>query len=237
MENKSSSSGDARSSESEKSTAKTASAELNRLRRRQAILSFFRKFTNPLSICLFIAGAVWLIALPHKLLSRHTYLSENALLSGQIRTQYSYNDHQDVRDLEPLVAKLKDASHKERSAFVMNRLKNVGLDSSVQLFNTSFGIRSTDMTPGSSSNAYGLIRAPKSDGTEAFVLSASWFCRKNGKLIFNSHGVLLALSLAKFWRRYGYWAKDVVIVIADEESVGTEAWLMSHHGITHSHRK
>jgi len=45
------------------------------------------------TICIFV-GVVWLLLLPLNEYSRHTYISENALLPGQVHTYFGGSEQQ-----------------------------------------------------------------------------------------------------------------------------------------------
>lgn len=40
------------------------------------------------------------------------------------------------------------------------------------------------------------------------------------------------MSLAKLFKRNVYWAKDVILLVTDEGTLGTQAWLDAYHGTT-----
>lgn len=51
-------------------------------------------------------------------------------------------------------------------------------------------------------NAYAVLSSPRSSGTEAMVISASWLSRTNeGDGTLNLRGVATVLALAKFLKR------------------------------------
>ncbi|KAF9318504.1 Glycosyl phosphatidyl inositol protein transamidase complex subunit, partial [Podila horticola] len=59
-------------------------------------------------------------------------------------------------------------------------------------------------------NTYAVFDAPRSDGTEALVLSASWTSRDK---ISSSH-----------------MSKDIIFVVSDGDTEGLQAWLKAYHG-------
>ncbi|KAI9139618.1 Gaa1-like protein [Paraphysoderma sedebokerense] len=213
---------------------KNVASELSRLKRRRWALAFLRRFTTPLSLLFFISGVIALVILPLPELRKETHISENALLAGQVYTSYRATHHQYALDTERLVSSFQNASIEDRSKYIINEFKKLGLEPYTQRY-TSY-LSSSPSNPKRGVNVYGVLRAPRSDGTEGLVLSASWWPRWKGKNMFNSHGVLLALSMAKFWKRYSYWAKDLIILITDEEPSGSEAWLQAYHGVYRSRR-
>lgn len=55
-------------------------------------------------------------------------------------------------------------------------------------------------------NLYGLLQAPRGDGTEAIVLVAAW---QNIDGLLNRNGVALALTLMRYFKR-AYWLAERV---------------------------
>ncbi|KAJ7343284.1 GPI transamidase component Gaa1 [Mycena albidolilacea] len=84
-------------------------------------------------------------------------------------------------------------------------------------------------------NTYAVLSSPRTSGTEAMVISASWISRiGEGGGTLNLRGVSTVLALANFLKRYSLWAKDIVFVISDNYVDGMQAWLNSYHGETQS---
>ncbi|KAI9159349.1 Glycosyl phosphatidyl inositol protein transamidase complex subunit [Blastocladiella emersonii ATCC 22665] len=143
-----------------------------------------------------------------------TYLSENALLPAQVNTKYGYDDYQYVYQHE---ATLKALTPENRTAWIEDQFLSMGLETHRHAFACSTGV---------CENVYAVLRAPRADGSESLVLTSAW---ANERLkSANVYGVLSTLSLAKFWKRFSYWAKDVVLVVGDNvESL--EGWVDAYH--------
>ncbi|KAK5993128.1 GPI transamidase component gaa1 [Cladobotryum mycophilum] len=75
-------------------------------------------------------------------------------------------------------------------------------------------------------NVYGILQAPRGDATEAIVLVAAWKSI-DGQL--NRNGVALALTLARYFKRWSLWSKDIVLVIPPDSKTGTQAWVDAYH--------
>ena len=73
---------------------------------------------------------------------------------------------------------------------------------------------------------YGIIRAPRGDATEAIVLLAAW-TNMNGEL--NQSGVALTLALARYFKRWSLWSKDIIILITTDSKAGPQAWVDAYH--------
>ena len=78
----------------------------------------------------------------------------------------------------------------------------------------------------SGQNIYAIIRAPRGDATEAVVLVAAWN-NVDGKL--NQNGVALVLALARYFKRWSLWSKDIIILITADSKAGPQAWIDAYH--------
>jgi len=75
-------------------------------------------------------------------------------------------------------------------------------------------------------NIYAVIHAPRGDATEAVVLVAAW-TNMDGKL--NQSGVALVLALARYFKRWSLWSKDIIILITGDSRAGPQAWVDAYH--------
>jgi glycosylphosphatidylinositol transamidase len=75
-------------------------------------------------------------------------------------------------------------------------------------------------------NVYGMLKGPRADATEAMVLIAAW---KNSEGLVNYSGVALALTLARYFKRWSIWSKDILVLIPDDSTYGPEAWVSAYH--------
>ncbi len=75
-------------------------------------------------------------------------------------------------------------------------------------------------------NAYAILQAPRGDATEAIVLVAAW---KNVKDEFNRNGVALALTLARYFKRWSLWSKDIILVVPPDSRAAIQAWVDAYH--------
>ncbi|KAJ7632813.1 Gaa1-like protein [Roridomyces roridus] len=200
-----------------------------RLKRKQALLGALTQRIQLIIFALFLVGYLWMVAIPSPGLGRGIYIDENALQPGQVNTYWNWGDvgHAD-RYLEQL-ERLRDsnATSTQRAHFLMNEFSKLGIASSTQdyAFTSSIG------TVGGT-NAYAVLSSPRTSGTEAMVISASWVSRADGSL--NLRGVSTVLTLARFLKGYSLWAKDLVFVISDNHLDGMQAWLNAYHGSTQS---
>ncbi|KAL9031228.1 MAG: hypothetical protein Q9196_000728 [Gyalolechia fulgens] len=78
----------------------------------------------------------------------------------------------------------------------------------------------------SGENAYAILHAPRGDATEAIVLVAAW---TNMDDELNQGGVALALTLARYFKRWSLWSKDIIILITSDSKAGPQAWVDAYH--------
>ncbi|KNE59663.1 hypothetical protein, variant [Allomyces macrogynus ATCC 38327] len=174
-------------------------------------------------VILVLAGIAAFIALPAlPELRKRAKVDENAFMPGHITTHYSMDDWKYIYDNEQETPYM---TRSNRTAWVETELHFMGLE---HYKHTTTACRADETTCAESSSVYTIIRAPKGDGSEALVLSASWEGSATDKVGASSPGVLLAMSLARFWKRYSYWAKDVIIVIGNHPNAVAE-WLHEYH--------
>ncbi|KAF9439354.1 Glycosyl phosphatidyl inositol protein transamidase complex subunit [Entomortierella beljakovae] len=109
-----------------------------------------------------------------------------------------------------------------RSEALKAEFTKIGLKSATQNYtlNTSTESRS-------GVNTYAVFYAPRSDGTEAIVLSAPWISRTSET---NTNAISLLLTLAKVFKRGSHFSKDVIFVVSDGGAEGLQAWLKAYHG-------
>ncbi|GKT89939.1 glycosylphosphatidylinositol transamidase [Colletotrichum tofieldiae] len=100
-------------------------------------------------------------------------------------------------------------------------LKNVGLKVGRQNYTYE---SAGDVYTGE--NIYAILQAPRGDATEAIVLVAAW---KTVNDKFNVNGVPLALTLARYFKRWSLWSKDIILVIPPDSRTGTQAWVDAYH--------
>ncbi|KAF7363612.1 hypothetical protein MSAN_01018300 [Mycena sanguinolenta] len=201
---------------------------LNRLHRRQALVSVFMRHIQLIKITLFCLGYLWMLALPSPRLGRGTYIDENALGPGQVNTRWNWGDVANAdRYLEQLEG-LRDsnATSEQHAKAIMTEFTKLGIPASTQnyVFTSSTGkLEGT--------NAYAVLSSPRTSGTEAMVISASRISRVGeGDGTPNLRGVATVLALANFLKRYSLWAKDIVFVVSDNYVDGMQAWLNAYHG-------
>ncbi|WQF85158.1 Putative GPI transamidase component Gaa1 [Colletotrichum destructivum] len=174
-----------------------------------------------LSLACILGGIAWLFLLPLNDYSRRTYISENALLPGQVHTYFGGSDQNVLRAYRQEVTSVRDKPNYEINDKLEGILKNVGLKVGRQNYTYE---SAGDIYTGE--NIYAILQAPRGDATEAIVLVAAW---KTVDDRFNVNGVPLALTLARYFKRWSLWSKDIILLFPPDSRTGTQAWVDAYH--------
>ncbi|KAJ3570843.1 hypothetical protein NPX13_g5591 [Xylaria arbuscula] len=174
-----------------------------------------------LSLLCIVVGVAWLLLLPLHDYSRRTYISENALLPGQVHTYFGGSDQNVFRAYRHEVDALKDKDNLEINDELENIFKTIGFKVGRQ--NYTYHSAGNTYT---GENVYAILQAPRGDATEAIVLVSAW---KNVKGEFNRNGVAIALTLARYFKRWSLWSKDIILVIPPDSRAAIQAWVDAYH--------
>ena len=156
-------------------------------------------------------GVAWLLVLPLNEYSRQTYVSENALLPGQVHTYFGGSEHNIFRAYRQEVAALGDKTDEEyitstsitlcrfitddqnrRTEKLAELFKASGLRVARQKYQyTAAGKNITEQ------NVYAVLQGPRADATEAVVLIGAW---RNMDKVLNQSGVALVLTMARYFK-------------------------------------
>ena len=192
-----------------------------------------------LSFLCILGGVVWILLLPLNQYSRNTYISENALLPGQVHTYYTGTEQnffrayrRELGDAQELEAS-PPAEARRNGATLLNAkieylFKTFGLKTASQHYNYSAaGVEH------SGENIYSVLHAPRADATEAIVLAAAL---KNARGENNINGVALLVGLSRYFRRWSLWSKDIIFLVTPESFAGPQAWIDAYHS-THDSKQ
>ncbi|KAJ9134729.1 Glycosylphosphatidylinositol transamidase [Pleurostoma richardsiae] len=174
-----------------------------------------------LSFLCILIGVLWLLLLPLDNYSRRTYISENALLPGQVHTYFGGSDQNVFRAYKHEVNALAETDNLAVNDKLESIFKGIGLKVGRQ----NFLYKSAGATY-AGENIYAILQAPRGDATEAIVLLAPW---KNIKEEFNRNGVALTLTLSRYFRRWSLWSKDIIFVVTPDSLAGPQAWVDAYH--------
>ncbi|RKF54199.1 GPI transamidase component GAA1 [Golovinomyces cichoracearum] len=183
--------------------------------------SLLLKLPPYLSLLCVIIGVAWLLTLPLDDYSRRTYISENALLPGQVHTYFAGSDQNIFRGYKFEVDALESKQNNEVNDKLEEFLKASGLKVGRQ----SYSYQSAGETF-SGENIYAILHAPRGDATEAIVLVGAW---KNLDGELNRSGIALILTLARYFKRWSLWSKDIIFLITPESKAGPQAWVDAYH--------
>ncbi|KAL9058612.1 MAG: hypothetical protein Q9162_001619 [Coniocarpon cinnabarinum] len=190
-------------------------------------LALARRDTNVLRAARFIAallilaGVGWLFLLPLDEYNRHTYISENALLPGQVHTYFGGSEHEVFRAYRHEVNGLAAHDASRAAAEIERIFLSQGFKTARQPYNFTYGDTSI-----AGDNAYALLEGPRADATEAMVLMASLHNMNNE---INYSGVALVLTMARYFKRWSLWSKDILFVITSDSKAGPQAWVSAYH--------
>ena len=183
-----------------------------------------------------------MLLLPLNQYSRQTYISENALLPGQVHTYFGGSEQNVFRAYKHELTSVFPAAPvlgytvKKQSRNVTLSDEGVG-DKVLELFHNAglktgrqqYSYSSSGKTY-SGENIYAVINAPRGDGTEAIVIVAAL---KNILGQDNINGVTLLISLARYFKRWSLWSKDIIFLVTPDSDTGPQAWIDAYHS-THN---
>ena len=78
----------------------------------------------------------------------------------------------------------------------------------------------------SNENVYAILQGPRADATETIVLMAS-LKTMDGE--HNYSGVALVLALARYFKRWSLWSKDIIFLVSGDSTSGPQAWVDAYH--------
>ena len=174
-----------------------------------------------LSAFCILVGVVWLFLLPLNEHSRYTYISENALLPGQVHTYFGGSEQHVFNAYKSEIQELAGKPQEEITLKLGEIFKSAALRPATQ----KYAYKAVGKVYGGE-NVYAILNAPRGDATEAIVLVAAW---TNMDEELNQSGVALVLTLARYFTRWSLWSKDIIILITSDSRAGPQAWVDAYH--------
>ncbi|MCJ1308613.1 Glycosyl phosphatidyl inositol protein transamidase complex subunit [Agyrium rufum] len=172
------------------------------------------------ALCILV-GIAWLFVLPLREYHRRTYISESALLPGQVHTYFGGSEQSVFNAYKHEVRFLADKTQEETSKRLTEIFKSNDLKVATQKYEYhAAGNRYAG------ENLYAVLHAPRGDATEAIVLVAGWR-NMDGEL--NQSGVALVMTLARYFKRWSLWSKDIIFLITPDSKAGPQAWVDAYH--------
>ncbi|KAI9670092.1 MAG: Glycosyl phosphatidyl inositol protein transamidase complex subunit [Trizodia sp. TS-e1964] len=194
-----------------------AALAISKLRRDNYIL----KIPPYLSALCILVGVVWLLLLPLNEYSRQTYISENALLPGQVHTYFGGSEQNIFRAYKHEVDALAEASSDD----IVKKLGEIFKSAGLKVAQQKYSYISSGKTY-AGENVYAILQAPRGDATEAIVLVAAW---RNMDNVLNQSGIALVLAMARYFKRWSLWSKDIIFLITSDSKAGPQAWVDAYH--------
>jgi glycosylphosphatidylinositol transamidase len=167
--------------------------------KRQKILQSLAKHEWWIGILTLMIGVALFIALAHDSLNARLYVDENALMPGIASENFRGGNE---------AAKLAEewerlTTRDEAIVWLSDKLTQIGVEVYQQNFTVLLpfpDFQQQQMI--SSTNVYGILRAPRGASVESIVLSSPCRLLTDGLNVQPSHyGVALLVSLAKHFRR------------------------------------
>ena len=138
-----------------------------------------------------------------------------------MHTYFGGSEHNIFRAFRQEVFTLSQWNERDRNAALAKILRENGLKAALQPY--SYTVAGEDIA---GTNVYGLLQGPRADATEAMVLIAAW---RNFDGEINYSGVALALTMARYFKRWSIWSKDIFVLIPADSTYGPEAWVSAYH--------
>lgn len=168
-----------------------------------------------MSFLLALASVVWLLVLPMDGQYRHTYISENALLPGQVTSYFRESEWNYVRGFRSEVL-LWD--------FELVSRQNDVLEDWLHDFGWTVSRYRDHKT--NATTMYALMHAPRGDNTEAMVLAVPYYTSSGEP---NHGGLTLAPALAHYFARMSIWSKNIILVFPRDGHAPLRSWVEAYH--------
>jgi len=194
------------------------------------VATFLCSYDNVLCFICFVIGVTWFLLLAYSDLNARTYFSENALLPGLVEPEFRYGHqtadyYQSLKDEDKKRKSSDELRNRMHVSWIIDKFVEIGLDTYSQ--NYTFRYPHNTHKDYYGKNVYGILRAPRTAGTEAVVLSAPFRSEPSNENTLA--GIALILGLAKAFREHTYWAKDIIFLITEDDMIGMQAWLSAYH--------
>lgn len=167
------------------------------------------------SIFLAIASVAWLLVLPMESQYRNTYISENALMPGQVTSYFRESEWNIVRGYRLEVRKWDFTPFSEHNPILEEWLQDIGLKVSHHVDSKS-----------GRDTMYAVMHAPRGDNTEALVLVAPYF---TSDFQPNVGAFALAPALLRYFGRMSIWQKNIIVVFPRDSHSQLRSWVEAYH--------
>lgn len=166
------------------------------------------------SVLCTVIGMGWLALLPMEGRYRRTYISENALMPSQAYSYFRESEWNVLRGYRSQIEGFKNITHSERNELMSTWLQEFGTKTAIY----------HDEQHGDT--LYGILHAPRGDGTEAMLLTVPW---SNTDGMLNVGAASLAVALGRFFSRWPVWSKNIIIVFSENPDASLRSWVEAYH--------
>jgi glycosylphosphatidylinositol transamidase len=176
------------------------------------------KFQLQIYSGIFVVGLIGFIYLTSPILSRRTYISENALSPGLVSSDLFISaDH-----MRQIIGKLRTGFKENNIADV---IQSILIEKGLEAYKQDIGKNLTDKKE---ENIYGIVRAPRIASTESIILVAPLRVRTQTKpqqFKANLYGIAHTLAIGLALHRKPYMSKDIILLFPVGQENGTRVWL------------
>lgn len=175
------------------------------------------KAVRYLPVILFLVAmalVVWLAVLPLDGQYRNTYISENALMPGQVTLYFRESEWNYVRGYRSELVNMELMDYGDRQRVVQGWLDDIGLTTDIH----HNSVNSTSL--------YGVMHAPRGDDTEAVVLTVPWYTSDG---YYNVGALALGMALMRYFSRMSIWSRNIVVVFPELLRVPLRQWVDAYH--------
>ncbi|CAF1057808.1 unnamed protein product [Rotaria sordida] len=178
----------------------------------------FYKFQFQLYSALFFVGLLGFLYLSSPIISRRTYLSENALSPGLVSSDLYVS----VEHVRHIMGQLR-TGYKNHN--ITDVIQLILIENGIEAYKQDIGRNSTNKQE---ENIYGIVRAPRLASTESIILVAPLHVRTQTKLQqykANLFGIAHTLAIGFALHRKPYMSKDIILLFPAAQEYGTRVWL------------
>lgn len=168
-----------------------------------------------ISFAFAIASLAWLLVLPQDGQFRNTYISENALMPGQVTSYFRESEWNIVRGYRSETKKWNYEESARSNPMLESWLTDLGLK-----------VASFEDEKTNSSTLYAVMHAPRGDNTEAVVLVTPYITSTNED---NIGGFAITPALARYFGRMSIWSKNVIFVFPKDGHAALRSWVEAYH--------
>ncbi|BFZ54707.1 Glycosyl phosphatidyl inositol protein transamidase complex subunit [Savitreella phatthalungensis] len=193
---------------------------------RRQIAQILERHRLHIATFLFVVGLLWPLGLADDRVNEPTRISENALMPGQVQTYFGSGDFKALNAFRNEVRLWQAGDRESRLDSIEGILAAAGIATARQ----HYSVRPRPDVVINGTNIYGILHAPRGDTTESLALLASWTRDRDG--VVNEGGVAILLGLARYFKRWGLWSKDLIFIVPEHQEYGSQVWADAYHGET-----